>query len=192
MSSHLTVFSHFPAPCDADAFFCHSNMCINNTLVCNGMQNCVYPWDENQCKGELLRWALATFALWWRNVGKYNTGPHRVNFEARAWISAPWRATSKPHTESNIPAYTFHLTTVCKCSNTVIRLSLSPWRTPVLHHKDLLPALRSQKWAVVYIVLLFYSLPFPSQSEIRTYRISRLVIMQWKQSWSCSVPLLLK
>ncbi|KAM3593697.1 uncharacterized protein V6R79_019403 [Siganus canaliculatus] len=37
-------------PCDADAFFCHSNMCINNTLVCNGMQNCVYPWDENQCK----------------------------------------------------------------------------------------------------------------------------------------------
>lgn len=42
-----------PAPCDADAFFCHSNMCINNTLVCNGMQNCVYPWDENQCKGEV-------------------------------------------------------------------------------------------------------------------------------------------
>ncbi|KAF3835949.1 hypothetical protein F7725_028507 [Dissostichus mawsoni] len=39
-----------PAPCDADAFFCHSNMCINSTLVCNGMQNCVYPWDENQCK----------------------------------------------------------------------------------------------------------------------------------------------
>lgn len=44
----------FPAPCEADAFFCHSNMCINNTLVCNGMQNCVYPWDENQCKGEML------------------------------------------------------------------------------------------------------------------------------------------
>uniref|UniRef100_A0A8C4Z987 CUB domain-containing protein n=1 Tax=Gadus morhua TaxID=8049 RepID=A0A8C4Z987_GADMO len=37
-------------PCVGDAFFCHSNMCINNTLVCNGMQNCVYPWDENQCK----------------------------------------------------------------------------------------------------------------------------------------------
>lgn len=46
-------FAFYPAPCDADAFFCHSNMCINNTLVCNGMQNCVYPWDENQCKGEL-------------------------------------------------------------------------------------------------------------------------------------------
>lgn len=43
----------FLAPCDPDAFFCHSNMCINNTLVCNGMQNCVYPWDENQCKGEM-------------------------------------------------------------------------------------------------------------------------------------------
>lgn len=42
------------APCDADAFFCHSNMCINYTLVCNGLQNCVYPWDENQCKGEML------------------------------------------------------------------------------------------------------------------------------------------
>uniref|UniRef100_A0A1A7XFC4 Neuropilin (NRP) and tolloid (TLL)-like 1, like n=1 Tax=Iconisemion striatum TaxID=60296 RepID=A0A1A7XFC4_9TELE len=27
-----------------------TNMCINYTLVCNGMQNCVYPWDENQCK----------------------------------------------------------------------------------------------------------------------------------------------
>ncbi|CAL8400081.1 unnamed protein product [Gadus morhua 'NCC'] len=38
------------SPCVGDAFFCHSNMCINNTLVCNGMQNCVYPWDENQCK----------------------------------------------------------------------------------------------------------------------------------------------
>uniref|UniRef100_A0A8C5S313 Neuropilin and tolloid like 1 n=1 Tax=Laticauda laticaudata TaxID=8630 RepID=A0A8C5S313_LATLA len=25
-------------------------MCINNTLVCNGLQNCVYPWDENHCK----------------------------------------------------------------------------------------------------------------------------------------------
>ncbi|KAL1006648.1 hypothetical protein UPYG_G00074900 [Umbra pygmaea] len=37
-------------PCEADAFFCHSNMCINNTLVCNGIQNCVYPWDENHCK----------------------------------------------------------------------------------------------------------------------------------------------
>uniref|UniRef100_A0AAQ4P820 Neuropilin (NRP) and tolloid (TLL)-like 1, like n=1 Tax=Gasterosteus aculeatus aculeatus TaxID=481459 RepID=A0AAQ4P820_GASAC len=37
-------------PCEPEAFFCHSNMCINNTLVCNGLQNCVYPWDENQCK----------------------------------------------------------------------------------------------------------------------------------------------
>ncbi|XP_066536934.1 neuropilin and tolloid-like protein 1 isoform X2 [Hoplias malabaricus] len=37
-------------PCEGDAFFCHSNMCINHTLVCNGIQNCVYPWDENGCK----------------------------------------------------------------------------------------------------------------------------------------------
>uniref|UniRef100_A0A8C2INA5 Neuropilin (NRP) and tolloid (TLL)-like 1, like n=1 Tax=Cyprinus carpio TaxID=7962 RepID=A0A8C2INA5_CYPCA len=37
-------------PCEADTFFCHSNMCINNTLVCNGVQNCVFPWDENHCK----------------------------------------------------------------------------------------------------------------------------------------------
>ncbi|XP_055039020.1 neuropilin and tolloid-like protein 1 isoform X2 [Misgurnus anguillicaudatus] len=37
-------------PCEANTFFCHSNMCINNTLVCNGVQNCVYPWDENHCK----------------------------------------------------------------------------------------------------------------------------------------------
>ncbi|KAM9790035.1 neuropilin and tolloid-like protein 1 [Neosynchiropus ocellatus] len=43
-----TIF-HEP-PCEGEAFFCHSNMCINNTLVCNGIQNCVYPWDENNCK----------------------------------------------------------------------------------------------------------------------------------------------
>ncbi|XP_072323240.1 neuropilin and tolloid-like protein 1 isoform X2 [Scyliorhinus torazame] len=41
---------HLEAPCEGSAFFCHSNMCINNTLVCNGVQNCVYPWDENHCK----------------------------------------------------------------------------------------------------------------------------------------------
>ncbi|KAL6104820.1 neto1 [Pungitius sinensis] len=44
----FTTF-HEP-PCDAETFFCHSNMCINRTLVCNGIQNCVYPWDENHCK----------------------------------------------------------------------------------------------------------------------------------------------
>lgn len=41
------------APCEEETFFCHSNMCINHTLVCNGIQNCVYPWDENGCKGIL-------------------------------------------------------------------------------------------------------------------------------------------
>lgn len=40
------------APCSANTFFCHSNMCINSSLVCNGVQNCVYPWDENHCKGK--------------------------------------------------------------------------------------------------------------------------------------------
>ncbi|TWW73965.1 Neuropilin and tolloid-like protein 1 [Takifugu flavidus] len=45
----FTTF-HEP-PCESDTFFCHSNMCINHTLVCNGVQNCVYPWDENHCKG---------------------------------------------------------------------------------------------------------------------------------------------
>ncbi|XP_029687474.1 neuropilin and tolloid-like protein 1 isoform X1 [Takifugu rubripes] len=44
----FTTF-HEP-PCESDTFFCHSNMCINHTLVCNGVQNCVYPWDENHCK----------------------------------------------------------------------------------------------------------------------------------------------
>nr|XP_057916775.1 neuropilin and tolloid-like protein 1 isoform X2 [Doryrhamphus excisus] len=56
-------------PCDPDAFFCHSNMCINNTLVCNGMQNCVYPWDENQCKDSSHRCIIpphpATFDSIW-------------------------------------------------------------------------------------------------------------------------------
>uniref|UniRef100_A0A2K5D8Y8 CUB domain-containing protein n=1 Tax=Aotus nancymaae TaxID=37293 RepID=A0A2K5D8Y8_AOTNA len=27
-------------PCTGSTFFCHSNMCINNSLVCNGVQNC--------------------------------------------------------------------------------------------------------------------------------------------------------
>ncbi|XP_056277584.1 neuropilin and tolloid-like protein 1 isoform X2 [Pseudoliparis swirei] len=44
----FTTF-HEP-PCEAETLFCHSNMCINHTLVCNGIQNCVYPWDENHCK----------------------------------------------------------------------------------------------------------------------------------------------
>uniref|UniRef100_A0A8C9FAC3 Neuropilin and tolloid like 1 n=1 Tax=Pavo cristatus TaxID=9049 RepID=A0A8C9FAC3_PAVCR len=45
------LFTSFQEPpCEANTFFCHSNMCINNTLVCNGLQNCVYPWDENHCK----------------------------------------------------------------------------------------------------------------------------------------------
>ncbi|XP_068595991.1 neuropilin and tolloid-like protein 2 [Brachionichthys hirsutus] len=37
-------------PCTATAFFCHTNMCINTSLVCNGVQNCVFPWDESNCK----------------------------------------------------------------------------------------------------------------------------------------------
>lgn len=40
------------APCSGNTYFCHSNMCINNSLVCNGIQNCAYPWDENHCRGE--------------------------------------------------------------------------------------------------------------------------------------------
>ncbi|XP_055029765.2 neuropilin and tolloid-like protein 2 isoform X1 [Misgurnus anguillicaudatus] len=44
----FTVYAE--PPCLANTFFCHSSMCINNTLVCNGVQNCVFPWDENNCK----------------------------------------------------------------------------------------------------------------------------------------------
>ncbi|GLD55594.1 neuropilin and tolloid-like protein 2 [Lates japonicus] len=43
-------YTFIAAPCSGSTFFCHSNMCINNSLVCNGVQNCVYPWDENHCK----------------------------------------------------------------------------------------------------------------------------------------------
>ncbi|XP_061404713.1 neuropilin and tolloid-like protein 2 isoform X2 [Lethenteron reissneri] len=42
--------SFLDPPCDRNSFFCHSNMCINSSLVCNGVQNCAYPWDENHCK----------------------------------------------------------------------------------------------------------------------------------------------
>ncbi|XP_030630464.1 neuropilin and tolloid-like protein 1 [Chanos chanos] len=50
-SKFRILFTTFQEPpCEGDTFFCHSNMCINHTLVCNGIQNCVYPWDENGCK----------------------------------------------------------------------------------------------------------------------------------------------
>lgn len=55
LKSIISVYHLLPAaPCSANTFFCHSNMCINNSLVCNGVQNCVYPWDENHCKGKPL------------------------------------------------------------------------------------------------------------------------------------------
>ncbi|XP_028812964.1 neuropilin and tolloid-like protein 2 [Denticeps clupeoides] len=51
LSRFRMLFTSFvDPPCPGTTFFCHSNMCINNSLVCNGVQNCVYPWDENHCK----------------------------------------------------------------------------------------------------------------------------------------------
>uniref|UniRef100_A0A8C4Q174 Neuropilin and tolloid like 2 n=1 Tax=Eptatretus burgeri TaxID=7764 RepID=A0A8C4Q174_EPTBU len=45
----LLFTSFFQPPCDSASFFCHSSMCINHSLVCNGVQNCAYPWDEAHC-----------------------------------------------------------------------------------------------------------------------------------------------
>ncbi|XP_061629830.1 neuropilin and tolloid-like protein 2 [Phyllopteryx taeniolatus] len=51
LSRFRMLFTSFAdPPCVGSAFFCHSNMCINNSLVCNGIQNCVFPWDESNCK----------------------------------------------------------------------------------------------------------------------------------------------
>ncbi|XP_032826947.1 neuropilin and tolloid-like protein 1 isoform X2 [Petromyzon marinus] len=51
MTHFSMLFTSFlDPPCDGSMFFCHSNMCINSSLVCNGVQNCVYPWDEKHCK----------------------------------------------------------------------------------------------------------------------------------------------
>uniref|UniRef100_A0A3B3RP38 Neuropilin and tolloid like 2 n=1 Tax=Paramormyrops kingsleyae TaxID=1676925 RepID=A0A3B3RP38_9TELE len=51
LSRFRMLFTSFvDPPCTGNTFFCHSNMCINSSLVCNGIQNCVYPWDENHCK----------------------------------------------------------------------------------------------------------------------------------------------
>uniref|UniRef100_A0A8C5N9Z3 Neuropilin and tolloid-like protein 2 n=1 Tax=Gouania willdenowi TaxID=441366 RepID=A0A8C5N9Z3_GOUWI len=51
LSRFRMLFTSFAdPPCTGSAFFCHSNMCINNSLVCNGIQNCVFPWDESNCK----------------------------------------------------------------------------------------------------------------------------------------------
>nr|XP_057932309.1 neuropilin and tolloid-like protein 2 isoform X1 [Doryrhamphus excisus] len=51
LSRFRMLFTSFAdPPCIGSAFFCHSNMCINNSLVCNGVQNCVFPWDESNCK----------------------------------------------------------------------------------------------------------------------------------------------
>ncbi|XP_064414582.1 neuropilin and tolloid-like protein 2 [Latimeria chalumnae] len=51
LSRFRMLFTSFvDPPCSGSTFFCHSNMCINSSLVCNGVQNCAYPWDENHCK----------------------------------------------------------------------------------------------------------------------------------------------
>lgn len=51
LSRFRMLFTSFvEPPCGENTFFCHSNMCINNSLVCNGIQNCAYPWDENHCR----------------------------------------------------------------------------------------------------------------------------------------------
>nr|XP_061812433.1 neuropilin and tolloid-like protein 2 [Nerophis lumbriciformis] len=51
LSRFRMLFTSFSdPPCVGRTFFCHSNMCINNSLVCNGIQNCVFPWDESNCK----------------------------------------------------------------------------------------------------------------------------------------------
>ncbi|CAN9499227.1 unnamed protein product [Ophioblennius macclurei] len=55
LSRFRMLFTSFAdPPCAGSAFFCHSNMCINTSLVCNGIQNCVFPWDESNCKVLLL------------------------------------------------------------------------------------------------------------------------------------------
>uniref|UniRef100_A0A3B1KJS3 Neuropilin and tolloid-like protein 2 n=1 Tax=Astyanax mexicanus TaxID=7994 RepID=A0A3B1KJS3_ASTMX len=51
LSRFRMLFTFFAdPPCMSNAFFCDTNMCINQTLVCNGIQNCVFPWDENNCQ----------------------------------------------------------------------------------------------------------------------------------------------
>nr|XP_009482872.1 PREDICTED: neuropilin and tolloid-like protein 2 [Pelecanus crispus] len=51
LSRFRMLFTSFvDPPCSGNTYFCHSNMCINNSLVCNGIQNCAYPWDENHCR----------------------------------------------------------------------------------------------------------------------------------------------
>ncbi|XP_076853438.1 neuropilin and tolloid-like protein 2 [Brachyhypopomus gauderio] len=51
MSRFRIIFTSFvEPPCLPSTFFCENTMCINQTLVCNGVQNCVFPWDENNCQ----------------------------------------------------------------------------------------------------------------------------------------------
>ncbi|KAB0396543.1 hypothetical protein E2I00_006751 [Balaenoptera physalus] len=51
LSTFRMLFTSFvEPPCTDSTFFCHSNVCINNSLVCNGVQNCAYPLDENHRK----------------------------------------------------------------------------------------------------------------------------------------------
>ncbi|XP_037000669.1 neuropilin and tolloid-like protein 2 [Artibeus jamaicensis] len=51
LSRFRMLFTSFvEPPCTGSAFFCHSSMCINSSLVCNGVQNCAYPWDESHCR----------------------------------------------------------------------------------------------------------------------------------------------
>ncbi|KAL0968311.1 hypothetical protein UPYG_G00265170 [Umbra pygmaea] len=51
LSRFRMLFTSFAdPPCSGDMFFCHSSMCINTSLICNGVQNCIFPWDESNCK----------------------------------------------------------------------------------------------------------------------------------------------
>ncbi|TNN43019.1 Neuropilin and tolloid-like protein 2 [Liparis tanakae] len=51
LSRFRMLFTSFAdPPCGGSSFFCHSNMCVNTSLVCNGIQNCIFPWDESNCK----------------------------------------------------------------------------------------------------------------------------------------------
>uniref|UniRef100_A0A8C9L7F5 Neuropilin and tolloid like 2 n=1 Tax=Pavo cristatus TaxID=9049 RepID=A0A8C9L7F5_PAVCR len=49
LSRFRMLFTSFvDPPCSGNTYFCHSNMCINNSLVCNGIQNCSAKYKKKR------------------------------------------------------------------------------------------------------------------------------------------------
>ncbi|XP_035679570.1 neuropilin and tolloid-like protein 2 isoform X1 [Branchiostoma floridae] len=91
--------------CKPGMFSCIGQMCINESLVCNGEQNCHYPWDEQKCEEPsgtppISDENLVTFGIASSVVGLILIGA--IVLGCRQPRRRP--AGGKPHQNVNLPA----------------------------------------------------------------------------------------